>query len=69
MQVTRQASDGRVRLSLLPPGGLQSLESAFSLLLALQTMRSELQASKTVTTPVHTGFFRASVVPSCSCVS
>jgi hypothetical protein len=30
---------------LLPSGGMQTLESAFSLLFALQVMRSELQAS------------------------
>ncbi len=34
----------RAQLVLLPPGGMQTLESAFSLLFALQVMRSELQA-------------------------
>ena len=50
LQPAPAASDGRFRLLLLPPGGLQSIESAFSLLLALQVMRSELQARENVTT-------------------
>ena len=50
MQVAPPTSDARFRLALLPPGGLQSIESAFSLLLALQVMRSELQARENVTT-------------------
>ena len=41
----------RSQLVLLPAGGVQSLESAFSLLLALQVMRSELQV--TCMRPLH----------------
>ena len=41
--VARSPSGSRAQLLLLPPGGMQSLESAFSMLFALQIMRSELQ--------------------------
>lgn len=43
LELARAPSGSRARLLLLPPGGMQSLESAFSLLFALQVMRSELQ--------------------------
>ena len=44
MHVALTPAGNRVELFRLPPGGMRSLESAFSLFFARQVMRSELEA-------------------------